>query len=200
MQKRRFLLIVPALIGLLTGCSTPPPPPAPEPTPEPAIPQETPVLIVQSPLPGEMTDEINRNGGLAALGVAESRSLELAMNMAKKNGRLELARILNERVEALAKAFSDETGIPYDSLLLSGFNNTTKTLTGQIAGSIARILKYESSDEKSTAYAIIVLNPKRIAEQLATETDLFTRLEPTKTYETLTEQIKTYEAFETPQP
>lgn len=203
MKKHPFLLIVPALIGLLTGCSTPLSAPAPEPSPEPLIPQEIPVPVVQSPLPSDMqrqADEITRNGGLAALGVAESRSLELALNMAKKNGRLELARITDERIEALAKAFSDETGISDESPLMLGFANASKTLAVKIAGSTARILKYESSAEKSTAYAIIVLGPKAIAEQLATETDLFARLEPTKAYETLTEQIKAYEAFETPQP
>ena len=202
MQKGLFLLILSALIGLLTGCSTPPPAPAPEPIPEPVIPVEMPEPVVQSTLLTEMQDlagEITRSGGLAALGTAESRSLELALNMAKRNGRLELARILNDRIEALAKAFSDETEIPYDSLLLSGFNNTEKMLTGQIAGSIAQALKYESSGDKSTAYAIMALDPKAIADQLAQEKDLYARLQPTKAFGALDKEIKSFAAFKSAQ-
>jgi hypothetical protein len=142
-----------------------------------------------------LTANVTSGGGLAALGTAESKSLELALNRAKKNGRIELARELNDRIETLAKAFSDETGIPYDSLLLAGFNTTTQTLTGQIAASIAQTLKYDSAAGTHTAYALMVLDPKAIAEQLARETDLFAKLEPTQAYATFLEQIKTYEAF-----
>ncbi|MCC7300482.1 MAG: hypothetical protein IT583_05335, partial [Verrucomicrobia bacterium] len=108
---------------------------------------------------------------------------------------IELARKVTARIDALAKAFSEETGIPYESLVLSGFNHTGKVLAGQISGSIAQTLKYETSGETTTAYALMVIDPKTIADQLAKETELYARLRSTKAFEALTREIKTYEAF-----
>jgi hypothetical protein len=119
--------------------------------------------------------------------------------MAKRNGRIELSRMVNARIETLAKAFSEETEIPYDSLLLSGFNDTAKVLAAQIAGSIAQALKYDTGGNSYTAYAVMVLDPKAIADQLSKETDLFAKLEPTQAYATLTQEIKAYAAFQAAQ-
>jgi hypothetical protein len=176
---------------LLAGCLTPRPQPAP------ATAQDVPPT-----LPGEMqqlADSIVTAGGLAALGTDESKSLDLALNMAKRNGRIELSRMVNARIETLAKAFSEETEIPYDSLLLSGFNDTAKVLAAQIAGSIAQALKYDTGGNSYTAYAVMVLDPKAIADQLSKETDLFAKLEPTQAYATLTQEIKAYAAFQAAQ-
>lgn len=200
MRKGLFFLSLPALIVVLSGCSTPPPPPEPviEPVIVPAVPEVV-ETVIQSTLPAEMrqrTDDITQAGGLAALGIAESKSLDLALNMAKKNGRLELARELNDQMESLAKAFSEETGIPYDSLLLAGFNNAARMITKQtIAGSIATELKYETAGDTTTAYAIMSLDPEIIAAQLAQEPDLYPRLQPSKAFDALNQKIKAYNAF-----
>lgn len=204
MRDHLFLKVLPALAILLAGCSTPPPPPViPEPVPEPAVvePPPEPVVIPEpvSTLPAEMqrlTDEFVQAGGLAVLGIAESKSLDLAMNMAKRNGRLDLAQRLNDRVETMAKAFSEECGIPYDSLLLGGFNNAAKIITKQvIGGSVAKELKYETKGDTITAYAVMVLDPKIIADQLAKESDLYPKLQSTQAFDALNQQIKTYEMF-----
>lgn len=195
MKKGLFLSIVFVSAALLTSCATNTPAPVPGSSPASTLP-------TQSALSSEMKDlsaEIQTAGGLAALGIHESRSLELALNMAKKNGRIELARTLNTRVEALAKAFSEESGIPYDSLLLSGFNHSVKIIKQQIVGSVAQALRYEMSGETFTAYALMGLDPKVIADQLAKETDLYTKLQPTQAFKTLEQEIKTYETFKTAQ-
>ncbi len=192
MKKGLLYIVLAEIVILLSGCSTPAPIPVPEPAP---IVPPTRLETMQT-----LTTEIATAGGLAALGLAESRSQDLALNMAKKNGRIELARVLNNRIETLAKTFSEETGIPYESLLLSGFNHAAETIKKQqIVGSVAQTLKYEESDNTFTAYAIMVLDPKILADQLAKETNLYAQLEPTTAYATLTEQIKTFEAFKASQ-
>jgi PBP1b-binding outer membrane lipoprotein LpoB len=203
MRKGLFLLVLSALAALLAGCSTPAPAPAPEPEPAVSVTmQRVEDSVVQSSLSTEMqtlADQITQAGGLAALGTDESRSLDLALNMAKKNGRIELARILNTHIEALAKAFSEETGIPYDSLLLTGFNNAARIITKQqIAGSIAKELKYEQTGDTFTAYAIMVLDPKVIVDQLAKEPDLYPRLQPSKAFDVLNQEAIAYKAFTQP--
>jgi hypothetical protein len=134
-------------------------------------------------------------GGLAAVGTGESKSLELALNKAKVNGRKELTQMMEARFAGLEKAFSEETGIPFDSLFLSGFNHAEKVLTGQIAGSVAQTLKYETTGHTFTAYAIMVLDPKAIANQLANEKELYARLQKTKAFEALDQEVKAFAAF-----
>jgi hypothetical protein len=56
-------------------------------------------------------------------------------------------------------------------------------------------LKYETAEELSAAYAVMVLDPKVIADQLAQEKDLYARLQKTKAFAALTQEVKTYEAF-----
>jgi hypothetical protein len=205
-MRKGLLLTALAVTSILSaGCSTTRPPAAPAPEAAPATLQPAATLPDSggaSALPVEMrmkTDAINAAGGLAALGTGESKSLDLALNYAKKNGRIELAQRMNAKVEALAKAFSEETGIPYHSLLLSGFNTTAKALDGQIAASLAQALKYQTDGNTFTAYAIIVLDPKDIAARLAKEPDLYARLQKTKTFEALNQEIKAYEAFQSAQ-
>lgn len=198
MKNGLFLTALSVGTALLAGCSTPVPAPVPELAPQPEV-IPVPALPVLSSMKAEMqlrTDGITHAGGLAALGIDESRSLELALNLAKVNGRKALAQILNDRIEALARAFSGETGIPYDSLLLSGFNNAVKTITKQqIAGRVAQTIQYETTGDSFTAYALMVLDPQIIADQLAKETELYSRLQPTKAFEAFNQEIKAYQAF-----
>ena len=210
MIKGLFFTVLTAVTILLTGCTTskpvtPEPAPVPVTTPVPesqpeAVPEVPPV--VQSTLPVEMRElsaGILAAGGLTALGIDESKSLELALNMAKVNGRIELARVLDARFRLLEKAFSEETGIPYDSLFLSGFNNAAGIIKQQIASSLAHTLKYETTGDTFTAYAVMVLDPKVIADQLAKEKELYARLQKTKAFGELTKEIKAYEAFKAAQ-
>ena len=139
---------------------------------------------------------VNEAGGLAVVGIGESKSLELALNKAKVNGRRELAKILAARFDVLEKAFSEETKIPFESLLLSGFNTAEKAIIEQqISGSVAQTLKYETIGGTFTAYAVMVLDPKAIADQLAKEKDLYARLQPTKAFGALDREVKAFAAF-----
>lgn len=202
MKKALFFTTLVAATALLSGCSTTKPAcaPVPEPAPAPAaVTEQTPAPAILSPLPGEMqklSAGMVEAGGLAAVGTGESKSLELALNKAKVNGRKELTRMLAARFDALEKAFSEETKIPFESLLLSGFNSAEKSITNQqIAGRVAHTLKYETTGDTFTAYAVMVLDPKVIADQLAKEKDLYVRLQPTQAFGELDKEIKAFAAF-----
>jgi hypothetical protein len=206
MDKGLLLTVLAGVSVFLSGCcsttTTVTPPPSSTPvtaqSPEQSAPPEQPA--VQPVLLEEMQKIAAGTvaaGGLAVVGTDKSKSLELALDKAKINGRIELARMLDARLELLEKTFSEETGIPYDSLLLSGFNSTAKIIKQQIAGSLAQSLKYEATGETFTAYAIMELDPKIIAEQLAKEKELYARLQKTKAFATLTQEIKAFEAFKT---
>ena len=190
MKKFLFLTVLSASVLLLSSCSTPVPEPAPEPSALLSQNGTEPGLVEMQ----RQVDETVRAGGLAALGTAESRSLDLALNMARRNGRIALAQRLNERVEAMAKTFSEESGIAYDSLL-RGFSETIRLLTLQISASTAQTLKYETKDGTFAAYAVMVLDPEEIRKQLSTETDLYAQLQSSKALDALLQQIASYQAF-----
>ncbi|NOU35244.1 MAG: hypothetical protein HOO88_00485 [Kiritimatiellaceae bacterium] len=205
MKKILFFTVFTGATVLLTGCSTTKPArtPAPEPVVTSALPEQTNAPSVQSPLPGEMQTlavGMVEAGGLAAVGIGESKSLELALNKAKVSGRRELARMLTARFDVLEKAFSAETNIPFESLILSGFNTAEKAIIGQqIAGSVAQTLKYETTGDTFTAYAIMVIDPKVIADQLSKEKDLYTRLQTTQAFGALDKEIKSFAALKAAQ-
>ena len=86
--------------------------------------------------------------------------------------------------------------LPFESLFLSGFNTAEKAIIEQqIAGSVAQTLKYETTGDTFTAYAVMVLDPKVIADQLSKEKDLYTRLQPTKAFGALDQEVKAFAAF-----
>jgi len=210
MKKSLLYFVLSAAAALLSGCSTsapvtatpPPPAPVPEIAPEPAAPPVQ-APATQSMLLDEMQKTaaaIGEAGGLAAVGTGESKSLELALNKAKVNGRRELAQMMSSRFDLLEKSFSEETKIPFESLLLSGFNTAEKAIIEQqIAGSVAQTLKYETTGDTFTAYAVMVLDPKVIADQLAKEKELYARLQTTKAFGELMQEAKTFAAFKAAQ-
>jgi hypothetical protein len=183
-MKIRLLLSLYSAV-LLVGCvgRTPPPAPAPDPVILPTL-----------------LSEMQRNaatvisaGGLAAVGTGESRSLELAFNRAKAAGRIELARQTAARIHRLEEEFARENGIPSDSLLLVGFNAATEDLRQEIADQLAHALKYETSGELFTAYALITFEPGRIAERLRAETELYERLKTSSAWTAFNEELRAFQ-------
>lgn len=186
MKKSLFFAALAAAVAL-TGCAT-------KPKPKP---------VIQQPLFEEMqkmSTKILHSGGMAVVGIGESKSLELALNKAKSRGRVELAQMLETKVEALQKDFMEETGLPAESEVLAQFSSTAQVITSrQIQGSVAQELKYETIGNTVTAYALMVLDPKIIADHLAKEKELYTRFQATKAFETLDKEIKEYEAYKASQ-
>lgn len=184
MKKSLFYLVCIIAIGLLAGCSSTP---------------EEKKAKAQRPLFNdfqEMSTEVLEAGGLAVVGIGESKSLEIALNKAKTRGRVELAQMLETKIEALQKDFVEETGLPENAQILAQFSSTAQAITSQeIQGSTARELKYEIIDGTITAYALMELNPKIVMNRLAEEEELYTRFRATKAFESLDKEIKEYEAY-----
>jgi hypothetical protein len=180
-------LLLTALSILISGCSS-----TPKPKP-----------VVQQPLfekMQKMSTEIVENGGLSAVGIGESKSLELALTKAKTRGRTELAQMLEAKIEALQKDFQEETGVGDDAEILAQFSSTAKVITSQqLAGSVAQELKYETIGDTVTAYALMVLDPQVIADQLAREKELYTRFRATQAFEELDQEIEAYDAYKAEQ-
>lgn len=187
MKKSALLTVSAIFVFLLAGCSSTPKPKA----------------IAQQPLfedMQEMATEILENNGLAVVGIGESKSLELALTKAKTRGRVELAQMLETKIEALQKDFQEETGVGDDAEILAQFSNIAKVITSQeLSGSVAQELKYETIGDTVTAYALMVLNPRVIADQLAKEKELYTRFRASQAFEELDKEIEAYETYKAEQ-
>jgi len=183
MKKSLFAITCLITAILLSGCSS---------TPESKAKAQRPLFNDFQ----EMSTEILESGGIAVVGIGESKSLELALNKAKTRGRVELAQMLEVKIEALQKDFMEETGLAENAQLLAQFSSTAQAITSQqIQGSAAKELKYEILDGTVTAYALMELDPKIVMNQLEKEEELYTRFRATKAFESLDAEIKEYEAY-----
>ena len=144
----------------------------------------------------EMSTKVLESGGIAVVGIGESKSLEIALNKAKTRGRVELAQMLETKIESLQKDFVEEVGMAEEAQILAQFSSTAQAITSQqIQGSVAKELKYEILEGTVTAYALMELDPKLIMNQLEKEKELYTRFRATKAFENLDTEIKEYEAY-----
>ena len=144
----------------------------------------------------EISTKVLEAGGIAVVGIGESKSLEIALNKAKTRGRVELAQMLEIKIESLQKDFVEEVGLAEEAQILAQFSSTAQAITSQqIQGSVAKELKYEILEGTVTAYALMELDPKLIMNQLEKEKELYTRFRSTKAFKNLDTEIKEYEAY-----
>lgn len=190
MKNVLFLISIILTAGLLAGCST---------TPDTPAQQGIESAREQKPLFDDFQKEsakIIEKGGLAAVGIAQSKSLEIALSKAKMNARRELAQMLETKIESLQKSYTEETGMAADAEILAQFSSTAKAITSQqIRGSAAKELKYETSGSLVTACALMEINPKIILDQFQKQEQLYTRFRASKAYEELDKEIQEYEAY-----
>lgn len=181
-MKKVLLLAGWVAVMLLPGCSS---------TPSPG-PETPPTLFEEMQ---NQSETILEAGGLATIGSGTSASLELARNRALINGRIELARALDKKIETLKSRLIEETELPPDAEILSRFNTAARTITGQkIAVSPAQRIEQETAEGTFTVHALMVLSPSAITGQLAEDRDLFALLRPSKVFEELEKEAADFDA------
>ncbi len=157
--------------------------------------EKTPFEIIQ-----EKANAITAAGGLAAVGVGSSRTVHLALDKAKTRGRTELAHIMETKVDSLKKDFSEEVGSADGAELNELFSAASKHVAHQILrGSVPKDLKYDTQDNMTTAWALMVVDPKVIADAFANQANtarhLYTRFRASQAFSELDEEIKKFEDF-----
>jgi hypothetical protein len=130
--------------------------------------------------------ELREAGGLVATGSATSANRNLALNRALADGRIRLARELEQKIEALAARLAEETGQPLAADILARFDTAARTLIGQTISALPALrLDQETSEEAFTACALLVLSPSALTRQFAEDRELFALLRPSKVFEDL---------------
>ena len=148
----------------------------------------------------EKANAITSSGGLAAVGTASSRNVSLALTKAKTRGRDELASIIEAKVNSLKKDFQEEIGEGKAAEFNSLFSNASKVIVSEtLRGSVPKDLKYDTKNGQTEAWALMVLDPKVIADAFEgaanTKRHLYTRFRASQAFSELDEEVKKFEEF-----
>ncbi len=148
----------------------------------------------------EEVAKIVEKGGLAEVGIAESRNTQLAITKAKVEARKNLAQLVRVKIENLEKAFIEEVGEASGSEINELFSSATKQITSQtLQGTVPKMQKYETDDGITTAYILMVLNPDIIDASLKNNNSakhLYERFRASKAFEELDKEIKEFDEAE----
>lgn len=183
-MKRLFYIASTAIImASITGCATK------------ISSERLPFDIMQ-----EKANAITAAGGIAAVGVGDSRNVALALDKAKNRGRVELASIISSKVDALKKDFQEEIGEGKAAEFNALFSNASKTLISQhLQGSVPKDIKYDTKEGTTSAYALMVLDPKVIADAFAsqenTQRNLYTRFRASQAFDELDKEVNKFEEW-----
>ena len=147
----------------------------------------------------EEVGKITEKGGMASVGIGESRNIQLAITKAKVEARKNLAQLVTVKIENLEKAFIEEIGEASGSEMNELFSSATKQITSQtLQGTVPKMQKYETDDGITTAYVLMVLDPELIHDSLKKNNakHLYERFRASKAFEELDKEIKEYEEAE----
>ena len=147
----------------------------------------------------EEVGNITEKGGMASVGIGESRNTQLAITKAKVEARKNLAQLVQVKIENLEKAFIEEVGEASGCEMNELFSSATKQITSQtLQGTIPKMQKYETDDGITTAYILMVLNPDIIDASLKNNSakHLYERFRASKAFEELDKEMKEFEEAE----
>jgi hypothetical protein len=136
------------------------------------------------------------------VGVATATSLDLqtAVDKAKQDGRAELARQIDLRVEGMSKRFVEETGLREDAELLDMFTQVSKSIVAEsLTGS--NLARQELSQEGSVYRAYVLMEMPigeanaRLLGKIRAQQQLYTRFRASQAFEELDKEVKEYEEW-----
>lgn len=126
---------------------------------------------------------------------ATSKDLQLAVDKAGADGRAEIGRQVQTRIEALQKKFDEEVGVGKDSQLLQQFTQATKTVVAtSLSGT--KIIKKEVIREGDNFRAYVMVHyplfeaNQNLVNQIKKNEQMYTRLRSSQTFEELEKEVE----------
>ena len=137
---------------------------------------------------------------LIGVATATSRDLQTAVDKAKQDGRVEIARQLDVRVAGLSKRFVEETGLDADAELLGMFSQVSKTVVSDSLNG-TRLAKQKLDREGGTYRAYVEMEMPigeanaRFLEKIRSQERLHTRVRSSEAFEELDREVQAYEEW-----
>jgi hypothetical protein len=162
--------------------------------------KHAPTTVPKIDAPGWYTDPDRDDDRLIGVATATSRDLQTAIDKAKQDGRVEIARQLDLRVAGLSKRFVQETGLDEDAELLGMFTQVSKTVVSDsLSGT--RLSKQKLDREGGTYRAYVQMEMPigeanaRFLEKIRAQERLNTRLRSSEAFEELDREVQAYEEW-----
>jgi hypothetical protein len=150
--------------------------------------------------PSWYTDPARDNDRLIGVATATSRDLQTAVDKAKQDGRVDIARQLDVRVAGLSKRFIEDTGLDKDAELLGMFTQVSKTVVSDSLNG-TRLAKQKLDREGGTYRAYVEMEMPigeanaRFLEKIRSQERLHTRVRASEAYEELDREVQAYEEW-----
>jgi len=137
---------------------------------------------------------------LTASATATSRDFQVALDKARGLAQVDVAQQLGARLPNLTSQFQEETGMDFDSKLLTQFSSATKAITSEtLVG--AHVVKRHVVPEGHVyrAYVLVQLPIGRanelLMQKMCSSEALYTRFRASEAYTEIDNELQRYEAF-----
>lgn len=135
---------------------------------------------------------------------AESKDMQLAVDKATTDGRAEIGRQVEIKLNGLQKKFDEEVGVSTNSTLLQMFTQATKTIVSTtLTGS--KVEKKEVFKDGDIYRAFVLVQypvgaaSEALAQQLKNKEELYTRYRATQAFKELDDEVQKYEDWKAKQ-
>ena len=145
--------------------------------------------------------KIGEKGGLASVGTGQSSDMQIAREKATMDARKNIAQVITVKVENLQKKFIEEAGdVGAGAEINQLFSSATKIITSrELMGSMPKKEIMTEDDGLVTAYVLMVVNPKVVADalekQLTAQKAIYARFRASEGFKELGDEVKRYESF-----
>jgi hypothetical protein len=137
---------------------------------------------------------------LYAARTATSQDMQLALDKAMTDGRTEIGRQTDVRVQGLQKRFDEEVGLNSDAQLMSQFTQANKTVVStSLSGSRVKQQLHCKDGDLYRAY-VLVEYPigaanEALMQQIKKNNEMYTRFRASEAFKDLDTEVQKYEEW-----
>jgi hypothetical protein len=160
---------------------------------------------LDEPLPpaNQVEDAANsasNQGGISAIGICTTHTVEMAIMRSKERGRIALAAAIEARVAELKELFNQEVDASQHADTTNYFDAVAKSLSLRaIRAAVPQDVKTETLETSTTAWSLFVQDPKPLLDAFdregATYRAVHARFKASQAYRGLRSDIANFDAF-----
>lgn len=151
--------------------------------------------------PDWFLNPVEEEGYLFGKATATSRDLQLSIDKAKQDARLDVASNLESHIQGLIKKFDEEVGRTEESELLSQFTKVSKNVVDEsLVGTRVRKNKIKRVDGMYRAFVLVELPIGKaraeLLDQINDNEHLYTRFRASQSFKELEKEIQNLREYE----
>jgi hypothetical protein len=184
MLKLGFMVFLTVLV--MISCSSKPAVndmPIPQKATNPETPNDLPEWYINTP---EEDDTF-----IYAVGMGESRKMDIAINKAKQSGTVELSQRISANVKSQVRSFTQEAGMNEDTQVMDFYQSTSETVTNNTLNGVSILKRYPYKKPGGTWIAYVQLGLRKdavntqIVSAIQNEEALYTEFKASQAFKAL---------------